>query len=71
MGNSALPDPLPVGFQMGRYVIGEELTAGWMGRMYQASDPGRKAEVTINVLAVGLRGQVDRMRFLRCVERAS
>jgi len=58
------PDPLPSGYELGRYVIECELAPARMGRVYKAQDPALKEVVAINVLAPALRDR-DRLRQFR------
>jgi hypothetical protein len=66
----AEPDPLPPGYELGRYLIECELAPAGMGRAYRALDTVLKGVVAINVLAPALREPDGLMRFRMCFRKA-
>jgi serine/threonine protein kinase len=66
-----LPDPLPPGFRLGRYVIESELGSNAFGRVYKASDPSLTGVVAVNVLAARLRNEEGIHGFVRAVRVAT
>lgn len=64
------PDPLPEGYNLGRYVIDCELAPAGMGRVYRALDTNLKEVVAVNVLSPALRGEQGRSKFLLAFRRA-
>ncbi len=63
VGEVPEPDPLPVGYRLGRFQILEELAPALLGRVYRASDTRGGLTVAINVLTPTLRDQIGRFRF--------
>jgi hypothetical protein len=67
---TAVPDPLPNGYQFSRYVIESELPPGELGRVYKAFDTALKQTVAINVLAAELRHNQGKWRLMAALRRA-
>jgi hypothetical protein len=65
-----VPDPLPVGYRLDRYIIECELPRAELGRVYKAFDTALNQVVAINVLAVELRNQEGRWRMWDALRRA-
>ena len=55
MAELGCTEPMPRGYQFGRYVIESELPGTPVGRMYKAFDTVMKAAVALNVLSPELR----------------
>jgi hypothetical protein len=65
-----VPDPLPIGYALHRYVIEQELFSGRLGRTYKAKDAGRDVAVAITVLARG-EGPEALYEFLERTRKAA
>jgi hypothetical protein len=65
---SKVPDPLPVGYKIGRYIVEAELAPGRMGRVYRASCPIQGKSVAINICAAE-RNSHEEAIFLDRVRR--
>lgn len=68
--SSQLPDPLPRGFNLGRYLLLEKIGAGGMGVVYAAYDPELERRVAIKLLRSGF--EADRLvREARAMAKVS
>ena len=72
MNGDALPDPLPVGFELGRHlIIDAELTQTSMGRLYRARYPSLDRTVAVYVLAVDPQDRQGSSRLWRAAGNAT
>jgi hypothetical protein len=71
MTDTAIPEPLPIGYRLhDRYVIEAELSPQRMGRAYRAFDTGQRETVALNVLSSEATAGDGLTRFRRLFKRA-